>query len=63
MGYSDISLGLSIAFMVVGLVALVWSSDVFVAGSSVLARALGISPFIIGMVIILSFEIKIMFCV
>ena len=38
--------------MVVGLVALVWSSDVFVAGSSVLAKALGISPFIIGMVII-----------
>ena len=52
MGYSDISLGLSIAFMVVGLVALVWSSDVFVAGSSVLAKALGISPFVIGMVII-----------
>ena len=52
MGYSDISLALSIAFMVVGLVALVWSSDVFVAGSSVLAKALGISPFIIGMVII-----------
>ena len=52
MGYSDISLALSIAFMVFGLVALVWSSDVFVAGSSVLAKALGISPFIIGMVII-----------
>ncbi len=52
MGYADISLGLSIAFMVAGLVALVWSSDVFVAGSSVLAKALGISPFIIGMVII-----------
>lgn len=52
MGYCDISLGLSIAFMLVGLVALAWSSDVFVAGSSVLAKALGISPFIIGMVII-----------
>lgn len=52
MGYGDISLGLSIAFMLVGLVALAWSSDVFVAGSSVLAKALGISPFIIGMVII-----------
>lgn len=52
MAYCDISLGLSIAFMAVGLVALAWSSDVFVAGSSVLAKALGISPFIIGMVII-----------
>lgn len=52
MGYSDISIGLAIAFMVVGLVTLVWSSDVFVDGSSVLAKALGISPFIIGMVVI-----------
>ncbi len=52
MGYCDISLGLSIAFMVVGLVALAWSSDIFVDGSAVLAKALGISPFIIGMVII-----------
>lgn len=52
MAYCDISLGLSIAFMVVGLVALAWSSDVFVDGSAVLAKALGISPFIIGMVII-----------
>ena len=52
MGYCDISLGLSIAFMLAGLVALAWSSDVFVDGSAVLARALGISPFVIGMVVI-----------
>jgi len=38
--------------MLGGLVALAWSSDVFVDGSAALAKALGISPFIIGMVII-----------
>ena len=52
MGYCDISLGLSIAFLVGGLVALAWSSDRFVAGAAVLAKALGISPFVIGMVVI-----------
>ena len=29
---------------------LVWSSDVFVDGAAAVAKALGISPFIIGMV-------------
>lgn len=38
--------------MLGGLSALAWSSDVFVDGSAALARKLGISPFIIGMVII-----------
>ena len=38
--------------MLGGLAVLAWSSDVFVDGSAAVARALGISPFIIGMVII-----------
>ena len=50
--YPDLPLWASIAFVVVGLVALAWSSDLFVAGAASLAKALGISPFIIGMVII-----------
>ncbi|MBQ3288293.1 MAG: calcium/sodium antiporter [Kiritimatiellae bacterium] len=50
--YPDISLWLSIAFMIVGFAALAWSSDLFVVGSSALARAMGISPFVIGMVVI-----------
>ena len=52
MAYADIPLWLSIVFLVGGLIALTWSSDVFVDGSAALARTLGISPFIIGMVII-----------
>jgi len=39
-------------FMLGGLAALAWSSDFFVDGAATLAKALGISPFIIGMVII-----------
>lgn len=50
--YTEISLWLSIVFMLGGLVALAWSSDVFVDGAAAVARAFGISPFIIGMVII-----------
>ncbi len=50
--YPDISLSLSLFFLVGGLVALTWSSDLFVKEASILARLLGISPFIIGMVII-----------
>ena len=38
--------------MLGGLVVLAWSSDAFVAGAATLAKALGISPFVIGMVII-----------
>ena len=52
MGYSDISLWLSLVFMAGGLAALAWSSDLFVDGAAAVAKALGISPFIIGMVII-----------
>lgn len=40
------------AFVLIGLVALAWSSGVFVDGAASLARALGISPLIVGMVII-----------
>jgi len=50
--YTDIPFWLSLVFMLGGLAALAWSSDVFVDGSAALAKALGISPFIIGMVII-----------
>ena len=50
--YADISLWLSLVFMVGGLAALAWSSDTFVDGAAALAKVLGISPFIIGMVII-----------
>lgn len=50
--YSDIPLWLSILFIVGGFIALAWSSDAFVDGASIVARVLGISPFIIGMVII-----------
>ena len=50
--YPDISLWLSVAFMIGGFAALAWSSDLFVAGSSALARAMGVSPFVIGMVVI-----------
>lgn len=50
--YADISFWLSVVFMLGGLVALAWSSDMFVDGAAVMAKALGISPFVIGMVII-----------
>lgn len=50
--YSDIPFWLSLVFMFGGLVALAWSSDLFIDGAAALARALGISPFVIGMVII-----------
>ena len=50
--YTDIPFWLSIVFMLGGLSLLAWSSDVFVDGAAALAKALGISPFIIGMVII-----------
>ena len=50
--YHDIPLWLSIVFMLAGFAVLAWSSDVFVASSAAIARALGVSPFIVGMVII-----------
>ena len=50
--YVDIPFWLSLVFMLGGLAVLAWSSDVFVDGSAAVAKALGVSPFIIGMVII-----------
>ena len=50
--YPDISIWLSIAFVIGGLAALAWSANMFVDGASALAKAFGVSRFIIGMVII-----------
>ena len=50
--YPDIPLWLSLAFLLCGLCVLAWSSDVFVEGAEAVSRALGVSPFIIGMVVI-----------
>ena len=50
--YPDIPLWLSIVCIVAGFAVLAWSSDAFVDGASALAKAFGVSPFIIGMVII-----------
>ena len=40
------------AYVLVGLVVLAWSSGLFVDGAASLARALGISPLVVGMVVI-----------
>ena len=50
--YGDIPFWLAALFVIGGLAALTWSSDFFIDGASALAKILGISPFIIGMVII-----------
>ena len=50
--YADVPFWLSLVMMLGGLAALAWSSDFFVDGAAAVAKALGISPFIIGMVII-----------
>ena len=50
--YSDIPLFSALIFLVGGLLALTWSSDFFIDGASALAKIFGISPFVIGMVII-----------
>ncbi len=43
---------LSCTAIIIGLVLLVWSSDIFVDGAAALASHFNVSPFIIGMVII-----------
>lgn len=48
----NIPLGLSLVFVFGGLAALAWSADRFVEASARLARAFGVSPLIVGMVII-----------
>ena len=50
--YPNIPLWLSLAFIVGGLCLLTWSANRFVDGADSIARAMGISPFVIGMVII-----------
>ena len=49
---TNISLWLSLVFIIGGLYALVKSADMFVDASSMVARRFGISPLIVGMVII-----------
>ncbi len=50
--YPDLPLWLSIVCVIGGLAVLAWSADAFVDGASTVAKAFGVSPFIIGMVII-----------
>ena len=50
--YSDLPIWASIGFIVAGLAALAWSSDRFVLGAAALARRLGVSPFVVGMVVV-----------
>ena len=50
--YPDISIWLALLFVLGGGVVLAWSADIFVDASSTVARVLGVSPFIIGMVVI-----------
>ena len=50
--YADVPLWLSIVMILGGLAALAWSSGLFVDGASRVAKALGISPFVVGMVVI-----------
>ena len=50
--YTDIPLWLSILFLVVGLYMLAKSADVFIDSAATVATALGVNPFIIGMVVI-----------
>ncbi len=49
---TDIPFLLSLLFIVGGLALLTYSSDLFIVASAKIARVLGISPFIIGMVVI-----------
>ena len=50
--YSEIPIWLSLAFVAIGLYILAWSADRFVGGAEAVTRALGVSPFIVGMVVI-----------
>ena len=50
--YSDIPAGLALAFVIIGLWVLAWSADRFVGGAEAISRALGVPPFVIGMVVI-----------
>ena len=48
----DISFWLAIAFMLGGLWLLAWSANLFVDGAEAVTRSFGVSPFVIGMVVI-----------
>ena len=50
--YPELPLWLSILFVLGGLAVLAWSANVFIDAASMIARVLGVSPFVIGMVII-----------
>ena len=50
--YSDIPFWLSLVFMFGGLVLLAWSSDRFIDSAAAVARKLGISPLVVGMLVI-----------
>ena len=50
--YADVPLWLSIVMILGGLAALAWSSGLFVDGAAQVAKMLGISPFVVGMVVI-----------
>ena len=50
--YPELPLWLSILFVLGGLAVLTWSANVFIDAADTIARALGVSPFIIGMVVI-----------
>ena len=50
--YFEIPIWLALAFVAIGLYALAWSADRFVEGAETVTRALGVSPFVIGMVVI-----------
>ena len=49
---SNIPLVLSLVFIVGGLAALCWSADRFISAAARIARAVGMSPLIVGMVVI-----------
>ncbi len=50
--YPNIPLWMAIGIVAVGIYLLSWSANRFVDGASVVAKKLGVSPFVIGMVII-----------
>lgn len=45
-------MALPLLIIVIGLIVLVWSADIFVEGAASIARFLGMSPLLIGMVVI-----------
>ena len=45
-------MALPLLMIVIGLIILVWSADIFVEGAAAAARSLGMSPLLIGMVVV-----------